>query len=447
MQCRLPRLRSLYRIALMAFFQIGLMALLPIALTALAGCSGLGPSLPEGPESRKRPAAPAPCMPRFPLEQGWLGGDSAYSVSLEPLADPSRDAPIETIPTLWLFGDSFIGRSGATDRRGSTFVHNSVARSRCRPDGHFEIDYGWGRDPEGEPAAVFDPGVEDRHWWPFDGFVLDGVLHVGLLRVASTGDPTAPFRPVGVDLGRIANPRDAVSAWELEVRPLSRGDVALPAGAFWRDGGHLYLFGFFREPSGRHPRFLVRLPLKALRRFEAPLSAELETLAPGGEWLPGLAPGSAEILMADDATEMSVGRDPATGLLRAVYSFPYQSGAGREPLPSSVVYTRTAKRPEGPWSEPRALFVIPDLREDAAEGHDPAKRCYGAKAHPRFGTPARMVVTYVCNLMPLPGLDPHEVMGRLLDDLGLYRPRVVSWPRPGQPASRDGSREEVAERP
>ena len=110
-----------------------------------------------------------------------------------------------------------------------------------------------------------------------------------------------------------------------------------------------------------------------------------------------------------------------------------QSSAGLEGPPSEVVYTRTAERPEGPWSAPQVLLVLPALRADSEGGRDPARRCYAAKAHPAFGTPDRMIVTYVCSLMAVDGRSGIEVMQRLLDSPKLYRPKVVSWPRPIRP--------------
>jgi hypothetical protein len=134
--------------------------------------------------------------------------------------------------------------------------------------------------------------------------------------------------------------------------------------------------------------------------------------------------------MHDGATEMSVAREPDGHLLRAVYSFPYQPAGSSRGSPSELIQTRTASRPEGPWSEPRTLFVIPDLRRDAASGYDPDKLCYAAKAHSDFGTSDRIVVTYVCNLIGDESGDREKRTERLLDNLEVYRPQVVSWPRP-----------------
>ena len=406
----------------------GLLACAPSS-TAPPPTSGVDPALVER----------APCVPHFPLEQGWLGGDAVYSVSIASLMpDPIR-AAVSSRPTLWLFGDSFVAGSEAAGRRDSTFVHNSVGRSRCRADGRFEIDYAWGRGERGRPTAIFETGREDRYWWPLGGIVFEDALYVGLLRIAADGDSALGFEPIGVDLGRVANPADDPESWRVDVLPLSRGREAFPVGAIYAEGQHVFFYGFLRRGAQGHPRFLARLPLASLRSFSEGLGEEVETWGEEGRWLPGLQPGRAAILMEDDATEMSVAREPDGERLRAVYSFPYQSdgggGDGLEEPPSPIVYTRTAERPEGPWSAPLSLFSIPDLREDSAGGFVPGVRCYAAKAHPGFGTIDRMIVTYVCNPMAVEGATASDSLQRLLDDPRVYRPKVVSWPRPIQSES------------
>ncbi|MBW2426647.1 MAG: DUF4185 domain-containing protein [Deltaproteobacteria bacterium] len=397
-------------------------------------CAGAGPA-PPGPGHGRTPSIEGgiverhspTCRPRFPLEQGWLGGDAVYSV---PLPDASGEQP-----TLWLFGDSFVGAPAATHRRGAAFVHNTVARSRCRADGRFEIDYFWREAEDGSPRAIFETGEAGRFFWPFDGVVFEGTLYVALVLVASAeaGAGGLPFEVLGVDLARIANPGDDPRRWRIETRPLSRAEGRVPAGAMLVEHGFLHLFGFLEWEGGRRPRFLARLSLDALRRFDATLPGALEILRSDGRWIAGLESHAPRILMEDDATEMSVAREPGNGRLRAVYSFPYQGGAGITGEPSAAVYTRTAERPEGPWSQPRVLFVVPDLGAETVAKLDPARRCYAAKAHPTFGTVERMVVTYACNLLVVGGEAPGAVMERLRERLEEYRPVVVSWPRPDPP--------------
>jgi len=412
-----------------------LLGLVGWAMLLWLGCAGLGlgPSGWVEGVSRKLPAPP--CLPRFPLAQGWLGADAVYSVSLSPLAGRAGIPAADEQPTLWLFGDSFVGAPGATTRRGSSFIHNSVARSRCRADGRFEIEYAWGRDAEGRPRAVFRTGERDLYWWPFDGIVFEEALYVVLVRVVPKPENPMSFETVGVDLARVSNPAAHPRDWEIEVRPLARDATAFPAGALWQEGESVFLFGHLRQGAVGRPRFLTRLSTEALRRFDPDLQDELETLSDEGEWIPGLVPDRAGILMSDSATELSIAREPDGRRLRAVYSVPYQPAGSSRGSPSDLVQTRTALRPEGPWSEPRTLFVIPDLRRDSADGHDPEKLCYAAKAHPDFGTSDRIVVTYVCNLLrDTSGVRTEEGRRertlRLLDNLELYRPKVVSWPRP-----------------
>jgi len=365
---------------------------------ACAGADPAGTGLEDGRASSLRGRVaerPSPaCRPRFPLEQGWLGGDAVYSV---PLPDVSGERP-----TLWLFGDSFVGAPGARDRRGAAFVHNTVARSRCRADGRFEIDYFWREAEDGSPRAIFEADGAGRFFWPFDGVVFEGALYVTLVAVSSVDrarDGGLPFEILGVDLARIANPEDDPRQWSIETRTLSRTSGRVPAGAMLVEQGFLHLFGFLEREGGRRPRFLARLPLDALRRFDAMLPEALEIFGADDRWVPNVEAVEPRILMDDDATEMSVAREPGGARLRAVYSFPYQGGAGIEGEPSAAVYTRMAERPEGPWSPPRVLFVVPELWEGRAGSVDPARRCYAAKAHPTFGAIERVVVTYACNLL------------------------------------------------
>jgi hypothetical protein len=355
---------------------------------------------------------------------------------LEPPA-PARESTPGALdvdrPVLWLFGDSFVAAAAGSTRAGATFLHNSVAFSRCREDGFFEIEYAWGRRADGSPRAVFETGHEDLYYWPQGGFVLDAALYVGLLLVAPSRDGAMPFEPIGVDLARVTNPGEDPEQWEIAVRPLSRNGRLFPAGAVLVEDEYLYLFGFAQEPNHHHPRFLSRIPLGALRRFDATLGDVLETYQEDGSWLAGLDPSRVRFLMTDDATEMSVSREPDGGRLRAVYSFPYQGDSGLDGPASRVVYTRTAPGPEGPWSAPRGLFVVAELQEDTREKPDPALRCYAAKEHPEFSTIDQLVVTYACNLMAVGGADADVVWQRLLEDTEVYRPKVVSWPRPSAP--------------
>ena len=367
-------------------------------------------------------------MPAFPYQDGWLGADSAYSV---PLAEEE---------SLWLFGDTFVGEPEQRNRRGARFIHNSIARSRCDETGSWSIRYHWGAGPEGARDFI-DRGEAGKWWWLFDGFVHAGELYIGLLQVESApprGPLAMPFAFTGVDLARVANPLDEVEGWRIERLRLSRSGLALPASAMVVHGAHVYLFTFLDRGAGSHPRILVRLPLASLEAGARDLEPALETLARDGSWKPGLDPTGARVVMDDDATEMSVDYQPALGAWLALYSYPssyqsgYQSGYPSverdgfpQERPSDRVWVRTAASLEGPWSPPRSLIRVPELDPSYVGGFHPDTACYGAKAHPQLSTPTSITITYVCNLFAGPEGDPGEVLGRLADDMGLYRPIAV----------------------
>jgi hypothetical protein len=335
--------------------------------------------------------------------------------------------PLSDTRSLWLFGDSFVGAPGQRDRRGSVLVHNTIAISECRPGEGFRIRYRWGEGPDGVPRAFVERGEPDTWWWIFDGFVHAGRLYLGLLeveRAPPAGPLGLPFRFTGMQLGRIADPEQEPDRWTLEPLPLSAGSGALPASAMVVHGGFLHLFTFLDPGQGRHPRGLCRVPLEALDGERPDPAAALECLGRDG-WRRGLDPTDLRILMDDDATEMSVRFHPELGKWLALYAYPGLDGSFPAAGPDDAVWVRTADALEGPWSEPRVLFRMPELDPDYVGGHDPNTGCYAAKEQGQFSTPGGVTLTYVCNLFAGPDGDADAVLGRLVVEMGLYRPIPV----------------------
>jgi hypothetical protein len=380
-------------------------AALALGAWSLAACAG-------APPAAQTPAPPA-CWPSFPYQDGWLGGDGAYSV------------PLSSARTLWLFGDTFVGAPGQRDREGAQFVHKSIALSECGADGRFHVRYFWGAGEDGAQAFLEREG--EGWWWLFGGFLHAGDLYVGLLEVQNAepwGALSLPFHFSGRALARVRDPSGAPQTWQVEVLPLTRGGQALPLSAFAIDGGYLYLFGFRAGPDGKLPRILARLPLARLGAAPADLGGALETFVGEGGWVPGFVPDKAQVLMSDNASEMSVRRDSESGRWIAVYNYPDVPGAFPKVPPSDAVYARTAERIEGPWSERELIFRIPELA--AARGGDPHTGCYAAKEHPQFSLPGSLTFTYVCNLFGGKKEDPFAILERLKHQMDLYRPVAVS---------------------
>ncbi len=389
--------------------------LLILAAQTLA-CAGL--IAPRSPEST------TPCGPAFPYQDGWLGGDAAYSV---PLSDGE---------SLWLFGDSFVAANEQPDRRGAFFIHNSVALSHCDRNGQWRIDYAWGRAHDGSPSAFLERERPGSWWWLFDGFLHDERLYLGLLEVEQSppqGNLQMPFAFTGVQLGRVANPRDSPQNWQVEVIALASQPSLprlLPASAMVVSEDHLYLFSFVDRSDGSHPRGLTRLPLRALDGRTRDVSESIETLATDGSWKAGLDAGDARILMQDTATEMSVRFHTELGLWLAIYNYPDVGEDFPDERPSDAVWLRSAPRIQGPWSERRLLYRIPELGPSQAEGRDPNTGCYAAKEHPQFSSGRRITFTYVCNLFTGREQNPMSILQRLQLDMRLYRPIPVTLELP-----------------
>ncbi len=425
------------------------MALVAGLLVGSAGCA-IGPFV-LGPEDG-RGAGEEPCLPSFPDEDGWFGGDAAFSVSLDALSsraisDDRASKQDQTSVSLWFFGDSFVAQESETisqNGRVYPFIHNSIGRSTCDKNGEWRIDYEWKKtqpphaffqpDPNADwvKRAVSESG-ESPYYWPLSPFLLDDVLYLALLRVQpaeASGPFNLPFRLVGADLARIKNAADPPQRWQVDITSLSDSTEAIPGSAWVVSGPFVYAFAYQNDAEGRTPQMLTRLPRSALLRWPSDLSSHLETLGRAGVWESGLAARRAKILMKDDATEMSVHFSHMEKEWLAVYSDPTPAAAG---APKGMIWLRRAERLEGPWSAPLPLAVVPERSPGNALARDPNLFCYAGKAHPQFAGPDELVVTYVCNLFARTEKEIPGTLERLRESPGIYRPRAmrIKIPPPG----------------
>jgi hypothetical protein len=119
---------------------------------------------------------------------------------------------------------------------------------------------------------------------------------------------------------------------------------------------------------------------------------------------------------------MSVRHHPESGRWVALYAHPDLGGRFPPARPSDAVWLRSAPAPEGPWSERRLVFRIPELAPAPGAAADPNLGCYAAKEQAQFSRPGSVTFTYVCNLFTGPDEDPYRVLGRLQRRMELYRP-------------------------
>jgi hypothetical protein len=402
---------------------------LALVLAACAGAPEPGPA---------RPSPTRACVPDFPDRDGWYGGDGAFSI-------PLPDAP--DAASLWLFGDSFVERPEAPGRRAPPFVPNTIGRSHCSPKDGFAIEYHWRSEADGQPSAFFSPNADapwavaartetggEPWYWPFGGLVLEGRLHVGLLRVVPTkarGPFRLPFDVVGVDLARIADPEAPPSAWRIEIVPLSDDETLLPTGAFVSADGFVTAFAFFDRAEGSEGVALIRWPLASFAGKGDDLRSEREVWTSEGVWRRGDAQDAA-IVMADRATELSVVFDDEVKRWVAVTLPP-----GPVPPGGSVfLQRRHAEALTGPWSPAVEIAVAPPPKPAPGPG---AVFCYAGKAHPQFSRAETLLATFVCSLYSPSPRDDLAVLRQLVDSRNLYRPTAVEIP--GVSSSSSGGEE------
>ena len=77
------------------------------------------------------------------------------------------------------------------------------------------------------------------------------------------------------------------------------------------------------------------------------------------------------------------------------------------------VFVRTADRPQGPWSEPRAVFRAPEVEKNKLYF------AYAAKGHSHLSRPGELLISYVVNSTDF---------AAGFRDASIYRPRFIRVP-------------------
>jgi hypothetical protein len=356
------------------------------------------------PAGKPAPITSRQCLPSFPDQNGWYGGDGAYSICL----DEKR--------TLWLFGDTFASpQAGRKDRIGmDVILGTTLAVSVCLLDGTFSIEYFLKKKGE-KFVSSFDA---DEWLWPQDPFIAGGVLYIPLLSVqALTGNP-APFnfRVAGHKIARISDfsARDP-HLWPVEY--LDWTDFIAPeiealAPASIVHGGYAYFFSLLRhgtDGAGGRGNILTRISINAMNQPDG----RFEYLGRDGRWNKKLIPGDARIIFPDGVSELSVRYHAEDGLWLAVYLSP--AGRGEKLLFS------TSKTLEGPWSAPVPFDKTIGEVDPGSPLYDADTFCYAGKEHQQFSSGRDLVVTYVCNSVGA----PDHPQSFLRQNLFLYRPQVL----------------------
>ncbi len=349
----------------------------------------------------------------FTRDVGWTGADGAASI------------PLVAAPTLWLFGDTWIGpvRDGK-HAPGSAMVNNTIALGPARQRGDDpavkSMSFFWGPpDVAGKPTAWATPdhagaGQTAEWFWPAGGGTVAsdadgrGRLLVFMCRLGhkDTTDSIWNFEARGTTLLIIDNPLAPPEQWHQQQVPIApindpRGrqvtwgasvvDARTPA----RD---LYVFGIDSSSVLDKKLILARVPAASIERFDTWQFWDGAAFSPGPEHA---APVASPL-----ASELSMHRlwTPAGERFVMIYS---------ELTLGPRVLCRTAAQPQGPWSEPVTLYDCP---EPAA---DKNLMVYAAKAHPELSNPGELLISYCVNSTDFWDVAAHA---------DKYRPRFIRVP-------------------
>jgi len=348
----------------------------------------------------------APCIPSFPDQDGWYGGDGAYSIRL----DPRR--------TLWLFGDTFASTEEGKQNRVDmdVIMGTTLAISMCSPEGKFNIQYFLKKK-----AGKFVSSFGEHEWlWPQDPFIVEQaaplghgiskILFIPLLVVEAKPRAGGPlqFGIIGHRFARIndfkgQDPNQWTVAY-IDLTPAIPDQIQSFATTSVVYGQYVYFYPLL----GISGNMLARIPLE---KIDQPTSA-IEYLAKDGAWEKGLNPRDARIVLDAAVSELSVRYHEDRRKWVAVYVALTKTG-------NRLLY-RESDRLEGPWSPPAPLITnIPEMDPKSSQ-YDRNTICYAGKEHSEFSKGALLITTYVCNSLE----DIRDRMSFIRKNLWLYRPVV-----------------------
>jgi hypothetical protein len=330
-------------------------------------------------------ASPAPTpqlAPRFHAEElgmafdkvdpGILGLDGAFSL------------PEGAGRSLWIFGDTLLGRTDAKGRRQIADMPSNTAafvNDAAWPQGFPQAAFVGGKRPEAVLRAV--PSKGRGRFWPLDPLRVGARRWLYWVEIAAVGQGPLDFKVVGTGVAPETPPG---SLRFLAGKPLWAGTApSFGASALVHDGW-LYCF------AGGGETHLARV-----RPEQLDDPAAYRYWAGGERWSPQVAEAAA---LPGSGPEVSVRYNAYLHAFVMVYVPPF----------GATVQVRFAPAPWGPWGPARDVIAC------SPKGL-PGAMFYGAKQHDELAEAGgqRLAITYNTN-GPAELLDGHPE---------LYWPRRV----------------------
>ncbi|MBA9077281.1 DUF4185 domain-containing protein [Rufibacter quisquiliarum] len=321
---------------------------------------------------------------------GWLGGDGLYSMPLNGVRRTGGTGKAETF--LW-FSDTIVGEIEEDSLQpGWEMIHNSVGYLRGNSPDPSKIDFHWGKDEIGKPAAMFHPNTAQAqpgdYYWLGDGFFnhrRDSTLYLFAYRIKKMPGGVYPFEDVGVSL--IALPKGSRPPFKNHRQldtPLFQKDsqgkgkvvfgVAVLANTIGagapKPDGYVYVYGV---------RGIGKELLVARVKDEAFEDFSQWRYWDGNSW--NIDIHQAAALTNRVSNEMSV-TFLEDGRVLATYQLDTDA---------PTVMVQAGQTPVGPFQPAKKIFETPEIYNDLDF------YTYNAKAHPHLSKPGELLISYNVN--------------------------------------------------
>jgi hypothetical protein len=318
----------------------------------------------------------------FQRTNGWIGADVAYSV------------PLGSEKTLWIFGDSFIGRIQDGKRTSAKMIHSSIAVQGFGEEPQFYYPM----DDRQRPESFIKSLGPRNYFWLSDGIRTDRGLYLFMQQVQWINNSAWGFKCVGSWLVSVENPDDEPALWKIStlklpfIRRVDGQDVGLGCEML-KAGNYIYIYGYSNGTNSAAKNLIL------VRALEDNLgNPKLWEFYSNGAWMKDF--DDITTIFPGAGAEGSVSWQP----FLKKFVFVYSDGIW------GTILMRTAEAPEGPWGAPMKLYQCPDMKISSHVF------CYAAKGHPEVSATNELLISYAAN---------SDSLSDVMNDTRLYWPRFI----------------------
>ncbi len=297
----------------------------------------------------------------------WLGADGAYSV---PLPDGR---------SVWLFGDTILGkRNPDGSRQPTAFINNSFL---VQQGDKLTLLHG-GSDVH--PSAEITPTNPATWYWTAGGLVEGDKLRVFLIQLqrAGNGTPGFDFTSVGSAIASFALPDLTLDS----VAPMPFSSTVQYGDSFIEDSDYTYIYGLEDLQAKKYGH------VARVRRGQVLGSWQFYT---GAGWSND---PHASARISSDVSNLSVFKQGNGYVLIGMET---GFGFGK----NIIAYSSCS--PLGPWLNRTVLYTVPEATDSVIT--------YLAIAHPEFSTGGPMLISYCLN----------DTKAQSSVDTSIYRPHFI----------------------